>query len=208
MKKLFILFSLIFSSFTYAELQDAASLVQIYQGQWRVQCLDQTVMQVSTFDILNNRVCGFNSPNPQACFNATVLGLNSFEYDSLNEIQEINSACAQGDFTTAECVQTGKRYLNIFEYDQRRESLEIVRACTLGLRRGNTNPVLANCIQVATSPLNSFEVDQRFEIIEVIRACVLGNSRTPACIIDTINRLPTFDYDQRSEMINIIRSCS
>ncbi len=192
----------------HAALNDAYSLVQISRGIWRVQCQDQSIFQVSTREILNNQICGTRTYDPQECFDATVNGMNSFEYDSLAEIQEINNACAQGDFSTAACIVAAKNGLPSFEYDRRDEGIEIITACTSAIRRGTSNPALPNCIDVATSALPSFEYDRRDEVIEIVRTCAQGSSTTPACIVNTINSLPSYEYDRRDEMLAIIQSCN
>ena len=105
MKKITSILILLSCTSAFAALSDAYSLVQISQGTWRVQCQNQRVFQVSTRDILNDQVCGTRTYDPQECFNATVNGMNSFEYDTLTEAQEIKQACSQGDFTTLSRLQ-------------------------------------------------------------------------------------------------------
>ncbi len=211
MKRLISILTLVFACSTQvasAALEDAYSMIQISRGIWRVQCQDQSIMQVSTREILNQQLCGrVAPPNPQACFDATVAGMRTFEYDELPEIQEINQYCSQGDRNTAACITEAKRGLKSFDFDERLEGIEVIKACTQGIRRGNTNNTLVQCIQVSTRGLKTFEYDDREEIIEVVVACGLGTSQTYQCIEATTRNMRTFDYDDRDEILAIISSC-
>jgi len=192
-----------------AALNDAYSMIQISQGTWRVTCQDQSITQVTTREILNQQLCGTTTPtNPQACFDATVSGMRSYEYDELSEIQEINQLCSQGNQSTGSCIATAKSGLKSYEFDEREEGLEIVKACTLGLRRGRNNPRLSQCMTTATKVIKSYEYDERSEIIEIIHACGMGNSQTVQCVNNTTSNLRSYDYDERDEIIAIIASCS
>ncbi len=207
MKRLIAILSLVFTCVSQAALNDAYSMVQISRGTWRVQCQDQRIMQVSTREILNQQLCGTTSTNPQACFDATIAGLKTFEFDELNEIQEINRACAQGDRYTADCVTSAKSGLKSFEYDDRSEGIEIVQACTQGIRRGRNNTTLVQCMASSTRGLKSFEFDDREEIIEIVIACAMGNRQTFQCVDRTTASLRSFDFDDLEEILEIIRSC-
>lgn len=207
MKKLITITALILAFPSFASLEDAQSMVQVVRGSWRVQCKDQTLMQVSTQDIINQRLCGTTTTNPQACFDATITGMKTYEYDELSEIKEINQYCSQGDLQTASCIHEAKRGLKSFDYDDRIEGIELIKACTQGVRRGRMNTNIVQCMRSATRGLKSFEYDDRNEIIEIVHACGMGNSQTYRCIQTTTSHMRSYDYDDRDEILAVIKAC-
>jgi len=207
MKKLIAIIIIMFTLPSFAALEDAQSIIQMARGTWRVKCQDLTIMQVSTEDIINQRLCGTTTIDPQACFDATVIGMKTFEYDEFYEIKEINKYCSQGNFQTGSCITQAKKGLKAYDYDDRLEGIELIKACTQGIRRGRINRKIVQCMQVATNVLMTLEYDDRNEIIEVIQACGMGNPQTYRCIQATTSHMRSFDYDDRDEILAIIKTC-
>jgi len=207
MKKLITLAAFIFTLPSFAALEDARSMTQVTRGTWKIKCQDLSIMQVSTQDILNQHLCGTTTIDPQACFDATVIGMKTFDYDDLSEIKEINQYCSQGDIQTDPCISETKKGLKTFDYDDRSEGIELIKACTQGIRRGHINMNIVQCIQASTKGLKTFEYDDRNEIIEIVQACGIGNSQTYRCIQTTTDHMRSFDYDDRDEILAVIKAC-
>lgn len=152
-----LILMLLFTVNSYASFKELAK--NFYDQKLYLEVQSKNVKHRTPFDLPLSAYC--NTEYSQSCVEFVQKKLSSFEYDTLEKLQNLIGSC-KGNLDD-KCLTVVTAHLSINEYDDHHEMASIARSC-----RG----VDAQCVTFITSKLSLIEKDEREELSEIARSCM------------------------------------